>query len=76
MTIRRANQVWALDTTYIPLAKGFAHLTGVVDWATRKVLAAKMAITLEACHAVEVQEQVFIRLDASAPTNRSFSNFR
>ncbi|BBL56415.1 DDE-type integrase/transposase/recombinase [Methylomonas koyamae] len=51
MTIHRANQVWALDTTYIPLAKGFAYLTAVVDWASRKVLAAKVAITLEACHA-------------------------
>jgi putative transposase len=54
MTINRANQVWALDTTYIPLAKGFAYLTAVVDWATRKVLAAKVAITLEACHAVDM----------------------
>jgi putative transposase len=34
MTINRANQVWALDTTYIPMAKGFAYLTAVVDWAT------------------------------------------
>ena len=61
MPIHRANQVWALDTTYIPLAKGFAYLTAVVDWATRKVLAAKVAITLEACHAVDVLEQAFKR---------------
>jgi putative transposase len=52
--INRANQVWALDTTYIPLAKGYVYLTAVVDWASRKVLAAKVAITLEAVHAVEV----------------------
>jgi putative transposase len=24
-TIKRANQVWALDTTYIPMAKGFVY---------------------------------------------------
>ena len=48
------NQVWALDTTYIPMAKGFVYLTAVIDWATRKVLAYKVAITLEACHAVDV----------------------
>jgi putative transposase len=48
------NQVWALDTSYIPMAKGFVYLTAVVDWATRKVLAHKVAITLEACHAVDV----------------------
>jgi len=59
MNIDRANQVWALDTTYIPMAKGFIYLTAVVDWASRKVLAAKVAITLEACHAVDVLNQAF-----------------
>ena len=48
------NQVWALDTSYIPMEKGFVYLTAVIDWATRKVLAHKVAITLEACHAVDV----------------------
>ncbi len=57
LTINRANQVWAMDTTYIPMAKGFVYLTAVVDWASRKVLAAKVAITLEACHAVEVLQE-------------------
>lgn len=59
--INRANQVWALDTTYIPMAKGFVYLTAVVDWASRKVLAAKVAITLETCHAVEVLHEAFNR---------------
>lgn len=54
MTINRANQGWGLDTTYIRMAKGFVYLTVVIDWATRKVLAAKLAITLESCHAVDV----------------------
>lgn len=31
LTIKRTNQVWALDTTYVPMAKGFAYLTAVVD---------------------------------------------
>ena len=57
--IDRANQVWALDTTYIPMAKGYVYLTAVVDWASRKVLAAKIAITLEAVHAVEVLQEAF-----------------
>jgi putative transposase len=61
MAIDFAHQVWALDTTYIPLAKGFAYLTAVVDWASRKVLAAKLAITLEACHAVDVLQEAFRR---------------
>ena len=61
LAIKRANQVWALDTTYIPMAKGFVSLTAVVDWASRKVLAAKIAITLEACHAVEALQEAFSR---------------
>jgi len=59
MTINRANQVWALDTTYIRMAKGFVYLTAVVDWASRKVLTAKIAITLEACHAIDVLNEAF-----------------
>ena len=59
MKIDQANQVWALDTTYIPMAKGFVYLTAVMDWASRKVLVAKVAITLEACHAVEVLEEAY-----------------
>jgi putative transposase len=61
LNINRANQVWALDTTYIPMAKGFVYLTAVVDWASRRVLAAKVAITLEACHAVDVLQEAFSR---------------
>jgi putative transposase len=61
LAITRANQVWALDTTYIPMARGFVYLTAVVDVASRKVLAHKVAITLEASHAAEVIEQAFAK---------------
>jgi putative transposase len=61
LAIHRANQVWALDTTYIPMARGFVYLTAVVDVASRKVLAHKVATTLEAVHAKEVIEQAFAR---------------
>jgi putative transposase len=61
LAITQANQVWALDTTYIPMARGFVYLTAVVDVASRRVLSHKVAITLEACHAKEVIEQAFAR---------------
>ena len=61
LKIVRANQVWALYTTYIPMARGFVYLTAVVDVASRKVLAHRAAITLEAVHAVEVITQAFVR---------------
>jgi putative transposase len=61
LAVCRSNHVWALDTTYIPMARGFVYLTAVVDVASRRVLAHKVAITLEACHAREVIEQAFAR---------------
>ena len=61
LAITRSNQVWALDTTYISMARGFVYLTAVVDVASRKVLAHKVAITLEAIHAKEVIEEAFTR---------------
>ncbi len=61
LAITRPNQVWALDTTYIPMAHGFVYLTAVVDVASRKVLAHRVAITLEACHATEVIEQALTK---------------
>ena len=61
LAIVRSNQVWALDTTYIQMARGFVYLTAVVDVASRKVLAHKLAITLKACHAKEVIELAFLR---------------
>ena len=46
---------------YIPMAKGFVYLTGVVDVDSRRVLTHKVAITLEACHAREIIEEALAR---------------
>ena len=59
LAINRANQVRARDTTYITMSKGFVYLTAVVDRASRKVLAAKVANTLEAYHVVDVLQEAF-----------------
>ena len=69
LAITRSNQVWALDTTYVAMARGFVYLTAVVDVASRKVLAHKVAITLEACHAREVIEQAFAKFGAPEIVN-------
>jgi putative transposase len=69
LTIDCANQVWALDTTYIPMARGFVYLIAVVDVASRRVLAHKVAITLEAVHAREVIEHAFARYGAPEIVN-------
>jgi len=44
----RPNQVWAMDLTYIPMARGFVYLAAVVDWFSRRVLAWRLSITMEA----------------------------
>ncbi len=37
LKVARPNQVWAMDITYIPMAKGFVYLAVVLDWFTRRV---------------------------------------
>ena len=69
LAITRSNQVWALDTTYIPMARGFVYLTAVVDVASRRVLAHRVAITLEAIHAKEVIEQALAKYGAPEIVN-------
>ena len=61
LPITRPNQVWAMDITYIPMARGFVHLTAVVDWFSRRVLASRLSITLEAAFCIEALEEALAR---------------
>ena len=47
LAVERPNQVWAMDITYIPMARGFVYLAAVVDWFSRRVLAWRLSITME-----------------------------
>ncbi len=47
LTIERPNQVWCMDITYIPMARGFVYLAAVVDWYSRRVLAWRLSISIE-----------------------------
>ena len=38
LKINRANQVWAVDITYIPMRKGFMYLCAIIDLHTRYVV--------------------------------------
>ena len=44
----KPNQVWAMDITYIPMARGFVYLAVVLDWFSRRVLSWRVSITMEA----------------------------
>src|SRR5258707_15341021 len=57
LAVTRPDQVWAMDITYIPMARGFVYLAAVVDWFSRRILAWRLAITLEAGFCVEALEE-------------------
>jgi putative transposase len=57
MRIDRPNQVWAMDLTYIPMARGFVYLVAVVDWFTRRVLSWKVSITMDVHFCLEAVEE-------------------
>ena len=59
--IMRPNQVWAMDITYIPMARGFVYLAVVLDWFSRRVLSWRVSITMEAAFCVETLEDALAR---------------
>ena len=59
--ITRANQVWAMDITYIPMARGFVYLAVVLDWFSRRVLSWRLSITMEASFCVATLEDALAR---------------
>jgi len=61
LEIVRPNQVWAMDITYIPMAKGFVYLAVVLDWFSRRVLSWRLSITMEAGFCVEALEEALAR---------------
>ena len=64
LTIDRPNQVWAMDTTSIPMQRGFVYLSAVLDWATRRVLAWRLSNTLTADPCVEALEEAIQKYGA------------
>ena len=59
--VTRPNQVWAMDITYIPMAKGFVYLAVVLDWFSRRVLSWRLSITMEASFCIEALQEALAR---------------
>jgi putative transposase len=53
VTVARANQVWATDITYIPMAHGFVYVVAIIDWYSRMVLAWRLSNTLDTSFCVD-----------------------
>jgi putative transposase len=61
LVVDRPNQVWAMDITYIAMARGFVYLAAVVDWFSRRVLAWRLSITLETEFCLEAVNEALVR---------------
>ena len=61
VAVTRPNHVWAMDITYVPMARGFVYLVAVLDWFSRKVLAWRLSITLETGPCVEALSDALAR---------------
>jgi len=61
LSIKRANQVWCADITYIPMRRGFLYLVAVMDWHTRAVLSWRLSNTIDSSFCVEALEEALSR---------------
>ncbi len=61
LKVTAPNQVWAMDITYIPMARGFVYLAAVIDWYSRKVLAWRVSISMDTRFCIEAVEEALAR---------------
>ena len=70
LPITRANHVWAMDITYIPMARGFVYLAAVIDWHSRCVLAWRLSISMDTALCTQAVEEASAKC-ARSNTRRS-----
>ena len=56
-----ANQVWAMDITYFPMARGFIYLAAVIDWHSCRVLARRVSISMDTEFCTDAVEEAITR---------------
>jgi len=61
LKVEHPNQVWAMDITYIPMAKGFVYLAAVIDWVSRRVLSWRVSISMETSFCIDAVEEALHR---------------
>lgn len=55
--IRRPNEVWGTDITYIRIVGGFCYLVAIIDWYSRAVLAWRVSRTMESAFCIETLDE-------------------
>jgi putative transposase len=56
-----ANQVWAIDITYIPMKKGFLYLVAIIDWYSRKILSSRLSNTMDTQFCLDALDEALQR---------------
>lgn len=57
LNITRPNQVWAIDITYIPMARGFMYLTAIMDMYSRFILIWSISNTMDSAWVTDVVKE-------------------
>jgi len=65
LNVNRPNQVWAMDITYLPMARGFIYLAAVVDWYSRRVLSWSVSTTMDVQFCVDTVQEALDRYPSS-----------
>ena len=50
-----------MDITYIPMRRGFVYLAAVMDWASRRILAWRVSISLTTDFCLEALEEALAK---------------
>ena len=69
MDVSQPDQVWAMDITYIPMARGFVYLAAVVDWHSRRVLSWRVSTSMDTAFCIEAVEEALANHGAPAIFN-------
>lgn len=57
LLIKRANQVWQTDITYIPMKKGFMYMMAIIDVKSRFILNWSISNTMDASWCTDVLKE-------------------
>jgi len=61
LEITRPNQVWEVDITYIPMAKGFMYLTAIIDVYSRYIVGWDVFNSMDAENTLDVFKKAISR---------------
>ena len=61
LNVERINQVWEIDITYVPMAKGFMYLTAIIDVYSRYIVGWGLSNSLDAESSMEVLKNAIAR---------------